>query len=89
MSSLAYSLIVDFGEGSETCTPVIAGEAAQSFGQLSIAVIWTCDVHSSRSARDAFSLPVFGPSSGREHGYSALMPCSATKALQRTRSRSR
>jgi hypothetical protein len=30
------SRLVDFGELSETCTPIIAGEAAQSFGQVSI-----------------------------------------------------
>jgi hypothetical protein len=34
-----------FGEVSETCRPVITGGAAQSFGQVSIFVIWSRNAH--------------------------------------------
>src|SRR5262249_24657846 len=37
--------LFDFGEVSETCTP--SGEAAQSFGQVSISLIWTRSEHRS------------------------------------------
>src|ERR1700722_8178363 len=50
--SPAGSLILSILEKGLKCTPSIAGEAAQSFGQLSIGEIWTCDVHSSSSVPD-------------------------------------
>jgi hypothetical protein len=40
-ASHAFARFLDFGKMSETCAPVIAGEAAQSFGQVSIHMIWT------------------------------------------------